>query len=84
MGSALNTQSAYHMKNDRVVWEERDPRLFAVTIQKLLASPEERRWLGEQGRRRFEEHFSNATIEGQLAAALGLEATRPAAQAEGI
>lgn len=52
-----------------IVWEERDPRRFAVSVQHLLGSPDERRWLGEQGRARYAQ-FDNASIGARLAAAI--------------
>jgi glycosyltransferase involved in cell wall biosynthesis len=56
-----------------VVWEARDPRVFALTLQRLLASDEERAWLAAQGRKRYAERFTNAAIGAQLAAMLGAD-----------
>jgi glycosyltransferase involved in cell wall biosynthesis len=53
-----------------LVWEERDPRRFALSIQRLLREPGERRWLGEMGRARFEGHFANGILEARLRAAV--------------
>jgi len=53
-----------------IVWEERDPRRFALALQRLIRSPEERRWLGNLGRQRYEGLYSNAIIEARLAATL--------------
>lgn len=53
-----------------IVWDERDPRRFAVTIQRLLREPQEREWLGKLGRKRYEERFANAIIESRMIAAL--------------
>ena len=54
-----------------LVWSERDPRRFAVGIQRLLANPAERAWLSERGRARFAERFTNESTERGLMAALG-------------
>lgn len=68
---ALGTTAVPETVGDAgIVWKERDPRRFAVTVQKLLGSPAESRWLGEQGQRRFAASFSNAAIEKQLVEAL--------------
>ena len=53
-----------------VLWEERDPRRFALAIQRLLTQPHERQWLGKLGRQRYEEQFANAIIESRMLAAL--------------
>ncbi|MEP7216980.1 MAG: glycosyltransferase [Anaerolineaceae bacterium] len=53
-----------------IVWEERDPRRFALAIQRLLRQPQEREWLGSLGRKRYEERYSNAIIESRMLAAL--------------
>lgn len=58
-----------------LVWEERDPRRFAVAVKRLIESAEERRWLGELGRARYEERFANARLEARMAAAV--EARQP-------
>jgi glycosyltransferase involved in cell wall biosynthesis len=55
-----------------IVWEERDPRRFALTLKRLLESPDERRWLAEQARARYAA-FDNAAIEQRMVAALGLQ-----------
>lgn len=54
-----------------IVLKERDPRRFALTVQRLLAQPAEARWLGEQGRARYAARFANEVIERQLVEALG-------------
>lgn len=54
-----------------IVWAERDPRRFAVTIQRLLDNAPERAWLGEQGRRRFAGQFDNQVLERRFADAIG-------------
>ena len=58
-----------------IVWEERDPRRFAVTVQRLLCDTEAHRWLAERGRERYAERFSNAATERRM-----MEALEPAAQ----
>lgn len=55
-----------------IVWPERDPRRFAVSIRRLLDNPPERAWLGEHGRRRFAERFDNRIIAERFAVELGL------------
>ena len=55
-----------------VSWAERDPRRFALTIQRLLAAPAERAWLAEQGRARYAERYTNAAIGKRFLEALGL------------
>ncbi len=73
---ALGTTAVPETVGDAgIVWNERDPRRFAVTIKRLLDAPEEGRWLGGLGRARFEERFANAKLEARMAAAL--EARRP-------
>ena len=69
---ALSTTAVPETVGDAgIVWDERDPRRFAVTIQRLLNTPAERQWLGEQGRRRYAAKFANLIIERQLVAAVG-------------
>jgi glycosyltransferase involved in cell wall biosynthesis len=53
-----------------IVWEERDPRRFALAIQRLLREPREREWLGTLGRKRYEERYANTIIESRMLAAL--------------
>jgi len=53
-----------------IVWNERDPRRYAVAIQQLLAMPAEREWLASEGRRRYADSFSNARTEERMMAAL--------------
>lgn len=55
-----------------VLWEERDPRRFGLTLQRLLQNGEERAWLAERGRQRYAQRFSNARIEAELASQLRL------------
>jgi glycosyltransferase involved in cell wall biosynthesis len=55
-----------------IVWNERDPRRFAVTIRRLLDEPAERDWLAGEGRRRYAQAFSNAIIEATMMSALSL------------
>jgi glycosyltransferase involved in cell wall biosynthesis len=59
-----------------IVWEERDPRRFALAVQRLLSTPAEARWLAEQGLRRYAETFANSVIEQRLAADLHSGAPR--------
>lgn len=69
---ALGTTAVPETVGDAgIVWNERDPRRFALTVQRLLRSEDERRWLGDRGRQRFAERFANARIEAQLAEAFG-------------
>jgi len=71
---ALGTTAVPETVGDAgIVWEERDPRRFALTVQRLLASPEERAWLGNLGRERFAARYANPVIERSLLAALGAE-----------
>lgn len=46
-----------------LMWDERDPRRFAVAVMELVRAPEEREWLATQGRRRYAEAFRNAVTE---------------------
>ena len=70
---ALGTTAVPETVGDAgIVWSERDPRRFAVGIKRLLDNPDERAWLGEQGRRRFAARFENRMIEERLASELGL------------
>jgi glycosyltransferase involved in cell wall biosynthesis len=54
-----------------IAWEERDPRRFAVSIQRLLREQAEREWLGAQGLGRYEASFTNRAIEDRMMAELG-------------
>ena len=49
-----------------VVWDSRDPRVFALTLQRLVGSAEERAWLAERGRARYEAAFTNEVIGRRL------------------
>lgn len=61
---ALRTTAVPETVGDAgLVWEERDPRRFAVAVRQLLASAEDRRWLGELGRRRYADSYANAVTE---------------------
>jgi glycosyltransferase involved in cell wall biosynthesis len=69
---ALGTTAVPETVGDAgLVWEERDPRRFAVGIQRLLSVREDREWLAAQGRRRYKSAFSNRGIEERMIAALG-------------
>jgi glycosyltransferase involved in cell wall biosynthesis len=54
-----------------IVWNERDPRRFAVTLAELIAEPGQRRALGALGRERFEQYFARDVIERRFKEALG-------------
>jgi glycosyltransferase involved in cell wall biosynthesis len=63
-----------------IVWDERDPRRFAVTLKRLIDNPAEREWLGAQGRARYAAAYANAIIEAKVVAAI--ESGRPPAPIE--
>lgn len=70
---ALGTTAVPETVGDAgIVWEERDPRRFAVTLQRLLAQPAERELLAARGRERYAKQFSNESIERRLREALAL------------
>ena len=50
-----------------LVWESRDPRLFAAAIARLLGSATERGMLARAGRERYEARFTNARIAARFA-----------------
>jgi glycosyltransferase involved in cell wall biosynthesis len=68
-----------------LVWEESDPELLAASMRRLAADRELAAALGARGRRRYEQHFTNAQIERCFLSALhglcGLERVRPAPHA---
>ena len=69
---ALGTTAVPETVGDAgLVWSERDPRRFAVGIQRILRNPAEREWLGELGRRRFAERYATPMIERALAEHIG-------------
>ena len=64
---ALSTTAIPETVGDAgVLWEERDPRRFALTIQRLLSHADERAFLAERGRARYAERFTNAAIAARL------------------
>ena len=64
---ALGTTAVPETVGDAgIVWEERDPRRFALTLQRLLAAKDERDWLADRGRARYAERYTNAAIASQL------------------
>lgn len=69
---ALGTSAIPETVGDAgIVWNERDPRRFAVTVKRLLDNPAEREWLAAQGRERFAARFDNRILEERLAQAIG-------------
>jgi glycosyltransferase involved in cell wall biosynthesis len=54
-----------------IVWETRDPQLFAESIHSIASDQSLRKWLIEAGTKRYEQHFSNRRIGEQLRHALG-------------
>jgi glycosyltransferase involved in cell wall biosynthesis len=69
---ALGTTAVPETVGDAgIVWNERDPRRFAVTILELLDAPERAAWLAEQGRRRYAASFANAIVEARMRAESG-------------
>lgn len=66
-----------------IVWDERDPRRFAVTLKRLAGNPAERDWLAAQGRARYAARFSNAMIEPQVVAAIAAGRPAPPGEAPG-
>ena len=66
---ALGTSAIPETVGDAgIVWPERDPRRFAVTLKRLVGDAAERTWLGGLGRARYDARFSNARIEAGAAA----------------
>lgn len=49
-----------------IVWEERDPRRFALALKRIFEDPVEARALGERGRARYEELFSASALERRI------------------
>jgi glycosyltransferase involved in cell wall biosynthesis len=60
---ALGTTAVPETVGDAgIVWAERDPRRFALTLQRLLGEPAQREMLAARGRERYAAHFANASI----------------------
>jgi glycosyltransferase involved in cell wall biosynthesis len=57
--------------NAGLVWEDRNPSLFAESIDTLINDESIMSRLGLAGRRRYEERFTNERIEKQFLRALG-------------
>jgi glycosyltransferase involved in cell wall biosynthesis len=53
-----------------LVWEEANPALFAESIHRIVVDDEVRTTLGELGRQRYRQHFTNERIEDRLLHAL--------------
>ncbi len=49
-----------------ILWEDKDPFLFAGSIHYLMTHEEERRMVGELGYNRYQSHFTNKIIEKSL------------------
>ena len=65
---ALGTSAIPETVGDAgIVWNERDPRRFALTLRHLLGDPSERAALGGLGRARYEARFTNERIEAGAA-----------------
>jgi glycosyltransferase involved in cell wall biosynthesis/SAM-dependent methyltransferase len=62
-----------------IVWPERDPRRFAVTLAELLRDPGEMRALSRAGLARYRERFARRVLEQQFTATIA----PPATQAQG-
>jgi glycosyltransferase involved in cell wall biosynthesis len=70
---ALGTTAVPETLGDAgIAWSERDPRRFAVAIQRLLEVRAEREWLAGEGRRRYSQSFSNDVIEAAMLSTLSL------------
>lgn len=68
---ALSTSAIPETVGDAgIVWKERDPRRFALTLERLANDDSLRDWLGELGRARFAARFTNEAIRGRLAAVI--------------
>lgn len=55
-----------------IVWEERDPRRFAVSLQRLIHGEAERAMLSAAGGARYAAVYSNARVEARMSSALGI------------
>lgn len=54
-----------------VIWQERDANLFAESIHTLMNDESIRAGLGQQGRKRYQQLFTNSRIEEQFLDAMG-------------
>jgi glycosyltransferase involved in cell wall biosynthesis len=54
-----------------LVWENRDPNLLAASLATLLTNQSLSEGLSKKGRRRYQEHFTNAKIEQLFLEAMG-------------
>ena len=53
-----------------LVWDERDPNLFAESINTLMCDESTRANLGHKGRKRYESSFSNRVVEERFVSAI--------------
>jgi glycosyltransferase involved in cell wall biosynthesis len=76
---ALGTTAVPETVGDAgLVWQERDPRRFALSIAELLRDAGQREALIQAGKRRYAEHFEPGGIATRFAAALGAAVTETA------